>query len=79
MKIKIISFVALFVYFAVILAVAIAVKQYLLLLLLIIWINVIIIWFVGRTFTKVMLFPNSNSLVSYMMNRSLYKKVTQEL
>ena len=30
-------------------------------------------------FTKLMLFPNSNPLVSYYMNQSLYKKVTQEM
>jgi hypothetical protein len=46
---------------------------------LLFWINAIVIWFLGRTFTKLMLFPNSNPLISYFMNQSLYKKVTQEL
>lgn len=36
-------------------------------------------WFIGRIFTRLMLFPNSNSLIAYFMDRSLYKKVTQEL
>lgn len=79
MAIKIISLSILAFYVVVITVLAIAIQQYWIFAFLLFWVNTLVVWLIGRTFTNLMLFPNSNMLVAYFMNQSLYKKVTQEM
>lgn len=69
----IISLSVMIVYLITVVLIAVLLKQYAILLLLLVLINVIIIWLFGRMFTRMMLFPNSNFIISHFMNRSLYK------
>lgn len=77
--IKVISITVLAIYFLLVVVIALASQTYALFIFLIFWVNVIFIWFVGRMVARLMLLPNSNWLVANIMNRTLYKKVTQEL
>ena len=47
--------------------------------LLIVVINFAIMWYIGRYFCRLLLFPNSNYFVGKWMSSTLYKKVTKEL
>ena len=71
--IKAIVILSLLAYLIIVIILAVALQQYAIFIMLILLGNVIFLWFFGRMATKLMLFPNSNWLVSSFMSRSLYK------